>query len=81
MNPITFSYSKKYYDNDYEYQHVIASERGSWSCSKLLTEAEWRALGIQQEQGWVHYMWYKPEPTVFLFKRGPAVPLEPLGNE
>lgn len=25
-----------------------------------MTEDEWRALGIQQSQGWIHYMFHKP---------------------
>lgn len=27
--------------------------------SKLLTEAEWRHLGVQQSRGWVHYEIHK----------------------
>lgn len=31
----------------------------------LLSEQEWRAIGVQQSQGWVHYMIHKPGmPTV-----------------
>lgn len=26
----------------------------------LLSEQEWRAIGVQQSQGWVHYMIHKP---------------------
>lgn len=26
----------------------------------LMSEAEWRGLGVQQSQGWVHYMTHKP---------------------
>ncbi|MCQ2820038.1 MAG: cyclin-dependent kinases regulatory subunit [archaeon] len=36
---------------------------------RLLTEAEWRALGIQQSRGWVHYEIHKPEPHILLFRR------------
>ncbi|KOC64855.1 Cyclin-dependent kinases regulatory subunit [Habropoda laboriosa] len=35
----------------------------------LLSEQEWRAIGVQQSQGWVHYMIHKPEPHILLFKR------------
>ncbi|XP_017752713.1 PREDICTED: cyclin-dependent kinases regulatory subunit-like isoform X2 [Eufriesea mexicana] len=35
----------------------------------LLSEQEWRAMGVQQSQGWVHYMIHKPEPHILLFKR------------
>lgn len=31
----------------------------------LLSETEWRNLGVQQSQGWVHYMIHEPgEPAV-----------------
>lgn len=36
---------------------------------RLLTEAEWRALGVQQGPGWVHYDIHKPEPWILLFRR------------
>jgi cyclin-dependent kinase regulatory subunit CKS1 len=36
---------------------------------RLLTEAEWRALGVQQSPGWVHYEIHKPEPHILLFRR------------
>lgn len=28
--------------------------------SKLMSEAEWRGLGVQQSQGWIHYMKHDP---------------------
>ncbi|KAL2744968.1 cyclin-dependent kinases regulatory subunit [Vespula maculifrons] len=35
----------------------------------LMSEQEWRAIGVQQSQGWVHYMIHYPEPHILLFKR------------
>lgn len=35
----------------------------------LMTETEWRNLGVQQSPGWVHYMLHAPEPHVLLFRR------------
>lgn len=29
----------------------------------LMSEAEWRALGVQQSQGWCHYMIHEPGMT------------------
>ena len=26
----------------------------------LMSESEWRAIGVQQSQGWVHYMQHEP---------------------
>jgi cyclin-dependent kinase regulatory subunit CKS1 len=37
--------------------------------NKLLTEAEWRALGVAQSKGWDHYAVHKPEPHILLFRR------------
>jgi cyclin-dependent kinase regulatory subunit CKS1 len=37
--------------------------------SRLMSETEWRALGIQQSRGWEHYANHRPEPHVLLFRR------------
>jgi cyclin-dependent kinase regulatory subunit CKS1 len=29
---------------------------------------EWRALGVQQSRGWVHYAIHRPEPHIMLFR-------------
>lgn len=44
--------------------------------SHLMTETEWRNLGVQQSPGWVHYMLHAPEPHVLLFRRPLAQPSE-----
>lgn len=28
--------------------------------NRLMAETEWRRLGVQQSQGWVHYMCHTP---------------------
>nr|CAB3231455.1 cyclin-dependent kinases regulatory subunit-like [Phallusia mammillata] len=58
-------YSDKYYDDFYEYRHVMLPREISKLVPKshLMSEAEWRSLGVQQSQGWIHYM--KHEPGVF----------------
>ena len=50
-------YSDKYYDDTFEYRHVILPSDIAQNLPKhrLLTETEWRALGVQQSRGWVHY--------------------------
>ncbi|RWV93254.1 hypothetical protein GW17_00044306 [Ensete ventricosum] len=30
---------------------------------------EWRAIGVQQSRGWVHYAIHRPEPHIMLFRR------------
>eukprot|EP00794_Sanderia_malayensis_P009905 gene9905-10918_t len=65
-------YSDKYFDDTYEYRHVIVpKDMAKLVAAKddLMNETEWRNLGIQQSQGWIHYMYHKPEPHVLLFRR------------
>ncbi|KAK9498009.1 hypothetical protein O3M35_003898 [Rhynocoris fuscipes] len=64
-------YSDKYYDDKYEYRHVVLPKEMVKLIpkSRLLSESEWRAIGVQQSRGWVHYMTHSPEPHILLFKR------------
>ncbi|KAM0733361.1 putative cyclin-dependent kinases regulatory subunit [Formica fusca] len=64
-------YSEKYSDDKYEYRHVILPIDLARHVPKthLMTETEWRNLGVQQSPGWVHYMMHGPEPHVLLFRR------------
>ncbi|GMR48626.1 hypothetical protein PMAYCL1PPCAC_18821, partial [Pristionchus mayeri] len=69
-----FYYSTKYEDDMYEYRHVHAPKVLNEVLklipkNRLMTEGEWRALGIQQSPGWVHYMIHPPERHVLLFRR------------
>ncbi|CAD6191207.1 unnamed protein product [Caenorhabditis auriculariae] len=61
---------------------VIATKRNVPSCTRykgscethpqknrLMSESEWRSLGIQQSAGWIHYMIHSPERHVLLFRR------------
>ncbi|ESL08827.1 cyclin-dependent kinase regulatory subunit [Trypanosoma rangeli SC58] len=64
-------YSEKYYDDEYEYRHVVLPKDFARLVprNRLMEESEWRQLGVQQSVGWRHYMTHKPEPHVLLFKR------------
>lgn len=64
-------YSEKYFDAIYEYRHVILPPDLIRLVPKphLMSETEWRNLGVQQSPGWVHYMIHAPEPHVILFRR------------
>ncbi len=70
----------------YEYRHVILPKEIAKKVPKgrLLTEHEWRHLGVQQSLGWVHFMIHEPgmhkkkifsndflllEPHILLFRR------------
>ncbi|KAI9334799.1 cyclin-dependent kinase regulatory subunit-domain-containing protein [Pilaira anomala] len=64
-------YSDYYYDDTYEYRHVLIPEglRRWLPRRRLLSEAECLDLGITQSTGWMHYMVYAPEPYIMLFRR------------
>ncbi|XP_011686160.1 PREDICTED: cyclin-dependent kinases regulatory subunit [Wasmannia auropunctata] len=64
-------YSEKYNDDTHEYRHVILPVDLARHVPKthLMTETEWRNLGVQQSPGWVHYMMHGPEPHILLFRR------------
>ena len=67
-------YSPKYECDNIEYRHVILPKQlhelipaDYLDC--LLSEDEWRALGIRMSPGWNHYEIHGPEPHIFLFRR------------
>ncbi|XP_076916837.1 cyclin-dependent kinases regulatory subunit 2-like [Bidens hawaiensis] len=64
-------YSDKYFDDTFEYRHVVLPSEVAKLLPKnrLLSESEWRAMGVQQSRGWVHYAIHKPEPHIMLFRR------------
>merc|ERR1711934_769054 len=65
------SYSEKYQDDEYEYRHVILPRDIAKLAAKgrLLSEDEWRGIGVQQSRGWVPYAIHRPEPHILLFRR------------
>ncbi|XP_062566712.1 cyclin-dependent kinases regulatory subunit 1-like [Saccostrea cucullata] len=71
MSADQISYSEKYNDEKYEYRHVILPNDIAKLVPKnhLMTETEWRNLGVQQSPGWIHYMVHTPEPHILLFRR------------
>ena len=64
-------YSDKYCDEKYEYRHVMLPKEIAKQVPKthLMSEVEWRNLGVQQSRGWIHYMAHEPEPHILLFRR------------
>ncbi len=69
--PDEIEYSDKYYDEHYEYRHVLLPKPIYKKIPKgrLLSEMEWRSLGVQQSRGWAHYEIHKPEPFILMFRR------------
>ena len=64
-------YSDKYNDEKFEYRHVMLPKEVARKVPKthLMSEIEWRNLGVQQSRGWIHYMAHEPEPHILLFRR------------
>ncbi|TNY17881.1 cyclin-dependent protein kinase regulatory subunit Suc1 [Rhodotorula diobovata] len=71
-------YSDRYSDDFYE--HVLLPRQmlklipkeyfqPDTNVMRLLTEDEWRGIGITQSLGWEHYEVHAPEPHVLLFRR------------
>uniref|UniRef100_A0A8C8JX02 Cyclin-dependent kinases regulatory subunit n=1 Tax=Oncorhynchus tshawytscha TaxID=74940 RepID=A0A8C8JX02_ONCTS len=56
-------YSDKYDDEKFEYRHVMLPKDIAKRVPKthLMSETEWRNLGVQQSQGWIHYMIHQPD--------------------
>ncbi|XP_023364287.1 cyclin-dependent kinases regulatory subunit 1-like [Otolemur garnettii] len=59
-----------YLDKEFKYQHVTLPKDTAKLVPKthLMSESEWKNLGIQQSQGWIHYMMHEPEPHILLFQ-------------
>lgn len=66
MTTLRIHYSDRYTDDHYEYRHVILPKPllklipkelfdEKEGTLRLLTEAEWRGIGITQSLGWQHY--------------------------
>ncbi|CAL8091200.1 unnamed protein product [Calicophoron daubneyi] len=74
-------YSEKYYDDVYEYRHVHLPKELAKKVprNRLMSEIEWREIGIQQSAGWVHYMIHEPEPHIILFRR-PRTDIQPSAS-
>ena len=68
------TYSDKYEDDTFEYRHVVLpKDIAKMVPNHLMTEDEWRRLGVQQSPGWIHFMMHDPEPHILIFRRPLAV--------
>lgn len=69
--PSDITYSPKYCDENYEYRNVSLPEvlYNRIGHHRLLSENEWRSLGIEGSDGWVHYMTYRPEPHIIMLRK------------
>uniref|UniRef100_A0A915MDX7 Cyclin-dependent kinases regulatory subunit n=6 Tax=Meloidogyne TaxID=189290 RepID=A0A915MDX7_MELJA len=66
-----FYYSSKYEDDEFEYRHVHVTKEVAKLVphNRLMSESEWRSIGIQQSPGWIHYMIWPAERHILLFRR------------
>ncbi|KAM7450857.1 Cyclin-dependent kinases regulatory subunit 1 [Porites harrisoni] len=65
-------YSSKIPDDEgNEIRHVILPKDIAKKVprDRLMSEQEWRRLGVQMSQGWVHFLLHAPEPHILIFKR------------
>ncbi|KAI6185844.1 Cyclin-dependent kinases regulatory subunit [Aphelenchoides besseyi] len=71
MTANEFYYSNRYEDDEFEYRHVHVPKEVARLIPKnrLMSESEWRSLGVQQSPGWIHYMIHEPERHILLFRR------------
>merc|ERR1739838_552421 len=76
-------YSNKYEDEKFEYRHVMLPKDVAKMVPKshLMSETEWRSLGVQQSIGWVHYMIHEPEPNILLFRRPTTAPPKTVDDD
>ena len=74
--PKKLNYSEKFFDENYEYRQVTLTEDlfKLMPKGRLLLENEWRALGVQQSQGWIHFDIFAPEPHVLMFRKPRLTP-------
>ncbi|XP_055986303.1 cyclin-dependent kinases regulatory subunit 2-like [Sorex fumeus] len=64
-------YSGKNFNKLCDYRHVMLPRELSKQVPKthLMSEEEWRRLGVQQNLSWVYYMIHEPQPHILLFRR------------
>ena len=89
--PKEIEYSDKYRDDFYEYRHVLLSKNAYERLKRIdgkrriLSEDEWRYVGIQQSRGWQHFLNGGAEPNILVFRRpigtNPNTGEAPLGSE
>jgi len=64
---MNFQYSYKYEDQLYEYRLVEVPMRVG-KITEVMSEPEWRRLGVTQNPDWIHYANYTPD-NVMIFRR------------
>lgn len=78
-------YSERYEDDYYQYRHVLLPKqmKNLIKPEMLLSEEQWRNIGVVMSRGWEHFMCHKPEPHVLIFRRplgcDPATGMAPDG--
>ena len=78
MSSQHIQYSVKYYDDTHEFRHTIVPSdiAETMPRGRLMSEKEWRGIGVPMSRGWQHYAIHKPEPHVLLFRRPKGTPLK-----
>ncbi|XP_057619145.1 cyclin-dependent kinases regulatory subunit 1-like [Chionomys nivalis] len=65
------SHRQIYYSDKYNEEHIVLPKDRAKLVPKtrFMSQSDQRNLGVQQSQGWVHYMIHEPEPHVLPFRR------------
>lgn len=63
-----YKYKHVYLFIYFNFRHVVLPKEMAKSIPRthLLTEDEWRSIGVQQSKGWVHYMIHEPGKYLLL---------------
>uniref|UniRef100_T1J6P5 Cyclin-dependent kinases regulatory subunit n=1 Tax=Strigamia maritima TaxID=126957 RepID=T1J6P5_STRMM len=66
---LSIEYSDKYSDDEYDYRHVTLPVVLARLVPRthLMTETEWRNLGVKQSVEWKHYMFHGPGMKLVVF--------------
>merc|ERR1719219_2374625 len=67
-----FKYSKKYYDDEFEYRHIKLPENVLNKIPNppvLLSQTDMKNIGLNLSDGWINYLRHKPEPHIILVRR------------
>jgi len=70
--PNEIEYSETYSDDQYFYRNVRLTKdvfKKIPQKGKIMTEEQWRSLGIKGSKGWQHYCIYHPELSVIMLRK------------
>lgn len=66
-NAEEIEYSDKYFDEEFEYRHVLLPRATASKLEgfKLISEEKCKEFGIKQSRGWIHYGFHRSVLNTF----------------